>query len=275
MIHHTENQTTTHNGSAIATVIADTISPNDNKRITTLELVYPRYIHSELMTHRAFSRNAASSRATPLTVTVAEVANDPVFFDYVGVNQAGMVAGAELPPEKVEAFKKEWEALGLYVADTVAHWSKRYGIHKQTLNRALEPWSRIRTLVTATEWDNFFKLRLAEDAQPEIRNLAVAMRDAMGKSEAVVGYYHRPYVTPKEVEILNHNTLMCISAARCARVSYARHDGKPTDIEADLALAERLWESGHYSPFEHMAMNEEGVHANFIGWHSYRNMNGE
>lgn len=275
MIHYTENQTTVHNGSAIATVIADTLSPYDNKRITTLELVYPRYIHSELMTHRVFSRNAASSRATPLTVTVAEVAHDPVFFDYVGVNQSGMVAGAELPPEKVEAFKKEWEALGLYVADTVADWGKRYGIHKQTLNRALEPWSRIRTLVTATEWDNFFKLRLAEDAQPEIRSLAVAMRDAMGKSEAVVGYYHRPYVTPEEVEILNRHTLMNISAARCARVSYARHDGKPTDIKADLALADRLWESGHYSPFEHMAYALEGRYANFIGWQSYRTANGE
>ena len=61
MIHCTTNRTTTICGQAIATVIADSISPV-GKRITTLELVYPRYIHSEFMTHRMFSRNASSSR---------------------------------------------------------------------------------------------------------------------------------------------------------------------------------------------------------------------
>lgn len=275
MIHHTENQTTTCRGQAIATVIADTVSPYDGKRITTLELVYPRYIHSELMTHRVFSRNAASSRATPFNVTVAEVQNDPVFFDFVGLNQAGMVAGDELSPDQVEAFKREWEALGLYVADTVSDWSKRYGIHKQTLNRALEPWSRIRTLVTATEWDNFFKLRLAEDAQPEIRNLARAMGVAMAISEPVKYALHLPYVSHEELDTTVRSDWWLVSAARCARVSYARHDGKPTDVDADVALANRLLESGHLSPFEHGAIARHGCHANFIGWQSYRNINGE
>lgn len=64
-MHHTENATTRRVGQAIATVICDTKS-GDSPRITTLELVYPRFIHSEFMTHRMFSRNAASSRATPV-----------------------------------------------------------------------------------------------------------------------------------------------------------------------------------------------------------------
>ena len=34
--------------------------------IMTMELQYPRFIHSEFMTHRMFSRNASSSRAIPI-----------------------------------------------------------------------------------------------------------------------------------------------------------------------------------------------------------------
>lgn len=275
MIHHTENETTIHCGQSIATVIADTTSPYDGRRITTLELVYPRYIHSEVMTHRMFSRNASSSRATPLSVTVAEVRNDSVFFDYVGFNQSGMVAGEELSGDDLERFKAKWYQLGNIVADRICEMNKEFGIHKQTLNRALEPWSRIRTLVTATEWENFFKLRLAKDAQPEIRNLAVVMLDAMKKSEPVEYLMHTPYVSRDELMMTDQGNWWMISAARCARVSYARHDGKPADVKADLKLADRLWESGHFSPFEHAAIATAGKHANFIGWQSYRNMNGK
>lgn len=273
MIHCTTNGTTTLCGQAIATVIADSISPV-GKRITTLELVYPRYIHSEFMTHRMFSRNASSSRATPLKVTLEEVCLDPVFFDYVGVNKAGMIAGEELTGEELEAFKREWEALGVLVASHVAKMSDTYGIHKQTLNRALEPWSRIRTLVTATEWDNFFALRLAPDAQPEIQSLAKAMSKAMSVSKPRATPVHLPYITDEEFSTEVRGDWWKICAARCARVSYARHDGKPTDREADLTLANRLLESGHYTPFEHCAYSQGGKFANYVGWRSMRNILG-
>jgi len=48
-----------------------------------------------------------------------------------------------------------------------------------------------------------------------------------------------------------------IATARCARVSYLNFEGKD-DYEADLKLFKVLSESGHYSPFEHVAraMNE-------------------
>ena len=45
-----------------AKIILDSVSPA-GKRITTLQLKYPRFIHSEFMAHRAFSRNAMSSAA--------------------------------------------------------------------------------------------------------------------------------------------------------------------------------------------------------------------
>ena len=270
MIHYTKNKTTIQQGQSIVTVIADSMDENGN-RITTLELVYPRYIHSELMTHRMFSRNASSSRATPLSVTIDEVKFDPVFFDYVGKNQSGMVAGEALSDYELQRFHDEWERLGFMVATRVEAMSKNLGIHKQTLNRALEPWLRIRTLVTATEWENFFRLRLAPDAQPEIRTLAFAMLSAMNKSEPIERLVHLPYVSDEEVTAQDRDDWWKISAARCARVSYARMDGKPTDVESDLKLAKQLLSSGHLSPFEHAAMQAEGQHANFIGWQSYRN----
>ena len=272
MIHHTENETTTKIGQSIATVILDSINPHGN-RIVTMELVYPRYIHSELMTHRAFSRNASSSRATPCKVLAQEVIDDPVFFDYVGLNQSGMIAGEELDSDSLEAFKKEWAWLGAYVAKRVLYWSEVKGIHKQTINRALEPWSRIRTLVTATEWNNFFNLRLAEDAQPEIRSLANAILQAQSKSYPYERVAHLPYVTKEEC--LSGGEWRDVSAARCARVSYARLDGRPTDRDADLALAARLLKNGHLSPFEHVAFAIHGKWANFDGWRSYRNCLGK
>lgn len=271
MLHHSENKTTIGKGQSIATVICDTYSEDTGSRITTLELVYPRYIHSELMTHRMFSRNASSSRATPLAVTLEEVKNDPVFFDYVGKNQSGMVAGEALKPEELDAFREEWETLAYQVASRVEYMSERFGIHKQTLNRALEPFLRIRTLVTATEWDNFFNLRLAPDAQPEIRMLAEAMRDSMAISKPNLGDYHLPYI--EDYDPNNENDwgkYHKISVARCARVSYGRLDGKANSKEEDLALFARLRAGGHLSPFEHAAYTLDGRHANFNGWKSLR-----
>ena len=266
MLHHSENYTTTQMGQAIATVICD--SEYNGHRLTTLELVYPRYIHSELMTHRTFSRNASSSRATPIAVLANEVKTDPVFFDYVGVNKPGMVAGNELDAEDLAAFKRDWYELGSMVADAVIAMLHRYQIHKQTLNRALEPWSRIRTLVTATEWDNFFKLRLAPDAQPEMNSLANAMQEAMYLSEPVNTVLHTPYVAEGECST---DLRIPVSVARCARVSYGRANGKVSTIDEDLELYERLKLDGHLSPFEHVATAQlQGKFANFTGWQSIR-----
>ncbi len=59
-----------------ADVIADSISPL-GIRITTMALVYHRFIHAEFMTHRTFSRSASSSRAIPVKRMLSEVWNHP------------------------------------------------------------------------------------------------------------------------------------------------------------------------------------------------------
>ena len=59
-----------------AEIIADSIS-EQNQRITTFVLQFPRIILAELNTHRAFSRNSASSRAIPFNKMLEKVKNDP------------------------------------------------------------------------------------------------------------------------------------------------------------------------------------------------------
>lgn len=56
-------------------IIAD--SKCGDHRITTFLLTYPRIIHAEMMTHRVFSRNSASSRAIPFEKMVKMVEEDP------------------------------------------------------------------------------------------------------------------------------------------------------------------------------------------------------
>lgn len=274
MLYHTENDSTTTCGQATATVLLSSRNTAGDV-ITSVELVYPRYIHSELLTHRVFSRSASSSRATPIEVMANEVISDPVLFDHVGANKKGMSADAELPSRDRMEFLADWKNLGRTVAEWVLAASKEYGVHKQVLNRALEPWSRIRTIVTATEWDNFFKLRLAKDAQPEMQSLAKAIKGAMLKSPPELRKEHYPYLSIAENEKLKQWDKAMVSAARCARVSYARHDGRITTVDEDIALAEKLFNDRHLSPFEHAAIACPGEwSANFTGWQSIRRLMG-
>src|SRR5271154_6789375 len=78
-----------------AKILADSISPA-GRRLTTWELTYPRFVHAELMTHRLFSRNSASSRAIPNEKLRKRVQDDPALPLWWGKNQAGMQAREEL-----------------------------------------------------------------------------------------------------------------------------------------------------------------------------------
>ena len=242
-----------------AKVIEDSISP-DGIRLTTLELYYPRFIHAELMTHRVLSRNASSSRATPVKVFTEQIRNNPAFFVSVGMNKPGMQAREEAPQELKDKFEQEWRELGNIVAGFCERWGTEYKLHKQVANRALEPWQHIKVLVTATDWDNFFTLRDHPDAQPEIHELAIQMKLAMGGS-IIRGLtykdWHLPYVSEEEKIHWGGAPwlLQKISAARCARVSYLNHDASGPTIAKDLNTFEVLAGGNpiHASPLEHQA----------------------
>ncbi|WP_010518030.1 FAD-dependent thymidylate synthase [Komagataeibacter oboediens] len=251
------------------------------KRIDTLLLRYPRFIHAEFMTHRQFSRNASSSRAIPVERLIEDVERDAAMPVFWGKNQKGMQAREELQEiNRIEATVRWIRACedavfnARLMADTRAH--------KQIVNRILEPFAHINVVVTSTEWDNFFALRDHDDAQPEIRELARAMKIAMMSAPVQfldLGQWHLPFVSLEE--ICEHQDLMdptgnlrTVSSARCARTSYLTHDGRKSTLSEDVALGERLTRSRpfHASPFEQQAtpyvpgFHDETDQRNFRGW---------
>lgn len=254
------------------------------ENLWTFELTYPRYIHSEFMTHRVFSRNASSSRAIPVKRMIEQVRENTVIPPKVFMNQKGMVGETEADPVTTTAFHVLWEEAAENACKT-AEMMERLGIHKQHVNRILEPFQYIKVIVTATDWCNFFALRLAPDAQPEMRELANAIYDEMNryhnkavgvleldKEHSVVSL---PYITDEDIKEIGkeeYHTLMKISAARCARVSYNNHDGSKPDIEKDLKLYGHLYNSKHMSPMEHACIRDKDYrkNANLNGWKSLR-----
>lgn len=142
-----------------AEIIADSADGRGN-RITSFILTYPRFIHSELMTHRMFSRNSASSRAIPFNKMVKMVEEDPFIPIAWQKDHSGM-QGTEyfVDLEDISNLEYIWRyelnvAIGR--ANTL---NKTVGVTKQLCNRLLEPFMWHTVLVTATEFDNFFNLR--------------------------------------------------------------------------------------------------------------------
>lgn len=305
-----------------AEIVCDSVSPQE-KRLTTFKLRYPKFIHGEFMTHRVISRNASSSRAIPVKKLIQEVRDDalraaPIWW---GKEQKGMQALEELtdqyyadggedvslharyiewnsihdqlcfaPPR--QAAQMLWKAAALRAADC-AEQMERIGAHKQIVNRLLEPFSHINVVATATEWDNFFGLRLHKDAMPEMRALAIAMWEARKASTPKLlkpGKWHLPFVSDAEFdqrerifyafvrdlvknpepETLTYlEVWLKVSVARCARVSYESFEtGKRSTVEEDLKLYEKLLGTAavehaapagpiHASPAEHQATPDE------------------
>lgn len=241
-----------------AKIIADNYSAINGKRITTFELVYPRFIHSELMTHRLFSRNAMSSRAVPIQKMIDQVLDNPAKPSHWGLNQPGMQAKVELNGRNKEYVEALWNKAADAVAD-IAEEMDECQAHKQIVNRILEPFQLMKTVLTSTEFDNFFWLRCHEDAQPEIKDLADKMLSAMKDNSPIklnVGDWHTPYYADgvwfKDSMIDTLEDALAISSSCCAQVSYRLLDDS---IEKARKVYQRLVESTpvHASPFEHQA----------------------
>lgn len=247
-------------------VIEDSIS-EAGKRLTTLQLIYPRFIHAELLTHRVFSRNASSSRAIPVKKMIEMVRNEPAMPIHWGLNQPGMQADNQLVGVHLESAKELWLEAARSAA-RIAEEMNAIGLHKQVSNRILEPFQHISVVLTATEFDNWHELRAHPDAQPEIQELAHKIKLALDDKTPLFleyGQWHLPYIVDADWSAIFefcHNDIedateiaKKVSAARCCRVSYLKHDGSSSTIEEDLQLCDRLAASRpiHASPFEHQA----------------------
>lgn len=289
-----------------AEIIADSINPKGN-RLTTFILEYPRFVHAELMTHRMFSKNAASSRAIPIEKMIQQIIDNPAMPVWWGKNQSGMQAKEELDNIETKIFTEAdkpfatlhatdfqmAKILWLEARDRAIESVRKLnilGLHKQIANRILEPWFNIRIILSGTEFENFFALRVHPDAQPEICALATKMLELYNSNEPkklTDGEWHIPFgdkiimdklLTDDEklfgfdVEKIYQKKIK-IAIARCARISYFNYEGKD-DYEADIKLCERLFGSipRHLSPTEHVARceNSSDFYGNFRGWMQYR-----
>lgn len=255
-----------------ARIIEDSISPS-GVRLTTFSLKYPRFIHAEFMTHRVFSRSASSSRAIPVKKMIDMVDNDwaaPVTFHK---NTRGMQGKEVLDTVDQQEAYFYWHVAKKH-AVRYAQKLADLGVHKQQVNRILEPFMHINVVCTATDYDNFFALRHHHMAQPEIEVLAKRMYEAYVDSkptELKAGEWHLPYVLEGD----NLEDMIKESVAKCARVSYLNHEGKEPTKEENERLYERLLGSQpiHATPAEHqaMAVADPNVRSgNFRGWIQYR-----
>lgn len=289
-----------------AKVIADSIS-SSGKRMTTMELVFPRPILSELNTHKMLSKNSQSTRAVPLKSAIQYVQDNPFIPVWWGKNQAGMSAKEELDGSEQERAKHLW----LSLRDSIIQYVQQMGdvnLHKQIAARPLEAFQMHKAIVSGTEWKNLLWLRNHHDAQPEFGELAKCIQTALDQSEPMLlhpGEWHLPYVNSKIVDRgsqaerlayfsgeteIDLETAKKVSASCCAQVSYRKLD---ESVEKAISIFDKLFSGSriHASPVEHQATPildvqespwQEGVthvdrngdywSGNLCGWIQYRKL---
>lgn len=268
--------------SPSARVICDSLSPY-GKRLTTIEVTFHRFVLAEMNTHRVFSRNTASSRAIPYKTMRDSVMNNPAIPLTWPAEQRGMQGGEELNEGLSLSAEIQWMRARDIAVET-ADRLHNLGVHKSVINRLLEPFQYVTSIITATYWTGFWEQRDSYLAQPEIREAARAMRHAYEHSSPQrlkLGEWHLPYITSDDYKeaverkydkAYATSIFKMLSAARCARVSYLTHDGKRS-WDADLNLYNRLVTAypPHWSPLEHVATPANyQTKGNFDGWAQLR-----
>lgn len=283
-----------------AAILKDSVSPR-GFRLTSFEIEYPRFILAELNTHKMLSKNSASSRAIPTKAMHESIRLSGAQPVHWGKNQPGMQAKEEITGVEQAEARLVWD-----LAKTSAlHYSQQLsglGVHKQLVNRITEPWMMMKTVITGTEWANFYHLRDHSDAQPEIGELAKVMHALHKRSKPQLLYpheWHLPYVETRrdtsgtlhyllDGKYIDLDSAKIVSASCCAQVSYRKND-------TSIAKAEKIFNQlinstpAHASPVEHQAMPmlyreewEPGVthmtrdgelwSGNLCGWIQYRKL---
>lgn len=272
-----------------AQILADSKNPQGT-RLTTWILKYPRFIHAEFMTHRDFSRNAASSRAIPFKHMLKDVMENPALPVFWAAEHKGMQANEEISKMPVEV-KERW-LRSKEACEFQADILSSIGLAKSLCNRLLEPWSHITVIATATDHRNFFALRAHPAAMPEFQVLAYRMLELYQSNQPLQkkeGEWHIPFADsmPEGLAITDQIKL---ATARCCWVSYNKPDkvigATATPLFDALKRHDESAEAGHWSPFEHCAKaisNDDDYYvcdyrvSNFdtkgsSGWAQYRKM---
>ncbi len=249
-----------------STMVLDSIT-EDGVRLCTIEADYPRFVHSELLTHRMFGRNSASSRAISWTVMRENIEKRPVVPVRFGEEKKGMATGAYLTGDNDAEARDIWldaRDAALLHAQELAD----LGVHKSLCNRITEPYMRIRVVITATDWEGFFMQRVHGDAEIHMQIIAEHMQKVITESKPTLlkpGQWHLPYIdeavwygSEPYPAIYDENKTSydarLISTARAAGVSYLKRGTGTLQKDYDLSQKLKLGSGfGHRSPFEHVA----------------------
>jgi len=253
-------------GGIIARVVQSSENHFSGKQLFTFEIEYPRFILAELNTHCMLEKNSSSSRAVPVLTQCQMILDNPAIPVHFGKNQSGMVADEELEGSCVDIAEEIWSDAAY---DAIMHVKRmaNLGVHKQVANRLAEPFQRMKTVISGTEWNNFFWLRNHKDAQPEFQELARVMLEAKNMVTPLVIYndeWHVPYVERERtfdgvlhyysngVELTKDQAIM-VSVSCSAQTSYRKSDDS---LEKAEQVLKRLnigsdTEPAHASPCTH------------------------
>ena len=224
------------------------------------------FLANDIVVHNCLSKNSSSSRAIPIQKMLDQIEDNMAIPIYWGKNKSGMQAVEEVDDISKKKAETMWKGCFWKAKDT-ASWMSDDGLHKQVPNRLTEPFQMMKVVVTGTDWDNFFNLRIHPDAQPEICMLAYKIYKAMEESYPVklkAGDWHLPFVNigwngrgdttyfNEDFDVIDLEDAIKISASCCAQVSYRNTD---MSLEKADKIFNMLIKSDvlHASCFEHLA----------------------
>ena len=243
-----------------AEIITHSKRPNTNEELITYKLIYPRIIHSELMTYSMMSVNSASSRAIPVNKLIEVIEKTPFYPISYQRKHSGM-QGTDYftSKEDIKTCHSLWEE-SMQESIRVAKNMLEFGLSKQIINRTLESYQYHCCLMTGTResFEHLFNQRCpvypggckswrelcdldsnytmetplierlkVNKGQAEIHfmDLAEKMYDALNEStpdELPIGSYHIPFYKDiiSSEEVLSIDNIISMSVALTARVSY-------------------------------------------------------
>lgn len=289
----------------IANLITDSITKS-GKRMSTFELEYHRFIHSEVMTHKMLEKNSSSSRAIPVSKAITNVEENPSIPVFWGAAQPGMQAAKELDGVDLDIANILWQK-GIDQSIELVKEFDKIKLHKQLTCRWLETGQMIKIVISGTDWDNMLWLRNDDAAQPEFHELAKCIQECFDGSTPELlhpGEWHLPYINSYRDEFgeliyvdstgstLSLDDARKISASCCAQVSYRKLDDtkekaleiydklfsgtKPhmsptchqgTPVDYDTLMTDpENWEIG----ITHMNRKQEFCSGNLNSWIQYR-----
>ncbi len=268
---HKKQDWQTDNQAELIGVLTKVVSVEDTGEYEevydlTVQHEQHNFLANGIVVHNCVSKNSSSSRAIPVSKMLEHTKQINLKPIYFGAKQSGMQAGDELLGVELEQAKGVWEA-SLRNAVESSEMLDSLGVAKEVTNRLVEPFQLVKVVCTATDWDNFFNLRLHPDSDPNICMLAYKMYEAMQESKPIdlkTGEWHLPFVNvgwngrgemcyaDEDFNFVELEQAIKLSAASCASVSY-RTEGmtleKADKIFDMLIKAEVV----HSSPLEHCA----------------------